>query len=119
MLSRAKFIGEPDVRQRRNGTTAREGRRQRRRKSDPTLNVLVGQMIAARVRAGFTQEQVASKMRTTKSAISRLDSGSRNRPTLTTIENYALVVGCQVEVRLRRLLGEMGVDKTARSVTVS
>jgi len=29
-----------------------------------------------------------------------LESGKRSRPTLTTIENYALVAGCRVEVRL-------------------
>ena len=40
------------------------------------------------------------KLRTTKSAISRLECGTRNRPTLTTIENYALVVGCRVEIKL-------------------
>jgi hypothetical protein len=25
-----------------------------------------------------------------------------NQPTLTTLENYALVVGCTIEIRLRR-----------------
>lgn len=69
------------------------------RSSDPTLHRLLTALIAARVRAGLNQEQVASKLRTTKSAISRLECGTRSRPTLTTIENYALVVGCRVEFR--------------------
>ena len=58
-------------------------------------------MIVARVRAGLTQEQVAQRLGTHKSAISRLENGL-TRPTLSTIENYALVVGCDVEVRLVR-----------------
>lgn len=98
-----KFTGEHGVGQRRITTGRREDRRERRRKSDRTLSVLVGQLIAARVRVGFTQNHVASKMRTTKSAISRVESGIRHRPTLTTIENYALVVGCRVEIRPRAL----------------
>jgi transcriptional regulator with XRE-family HTH domain len=57
-------------------------------------------MRAARVRAGFTQEQVAYRLATRKSAISRLERGIVSRPNLTTIENYALVVGCRVEIRL-------------------
>ncbi len=72
----------------------------RRRASDPTLRRLVRDLLAARVRAGLTQEQVARRMGTKKSAISRLESGVLNRPTLTTIENYALVVGCRVEILL-------------------
>lgn len=99
----AKLTGEKGAGQCRITTGRQADRRRRRRKSDPTLSMLVGQLIAARVRAGFTQDQVASKMRTTKSAISRLESGVRHRPTLTTIENYALVVGCRVEIRLRPL----------------
>ena len=98
-----KFTSENAAGQRRIASGRREDRRRRRSKSDPTLSMLVGQLIAARVRVGFTQDQVASKMRTTKSAISRLESGVRHRPTLTTIENYALVVGCRVEIRLRPL----------------
>ena len=51
----------------------------------------------------MTQQQVADRMRTTKSAISRLESGIAYRPKLGTIENYALVVGCRVEIKLRPL----------------
>ena len=74
----------------------------RKRTSDPTLCDLLSRLIAARVRAGLTQQEVASRMRTTRSAISRLESGTSSRPTLTTIENYALVVGCSVEIRLQQ-----------------
>jgi transcriptional regulator with XRE-family HTH domain len=41
-------------------------------------------------------------MRTTRSAISRLESGLGHRPRLTTLESYALVVGCRVEIVIRR-----------------
>jgi DNA-binding XRE family transcriptional regulator len=82
---------------------SRASLRSRRRNSDRTLRQLVGELIAARVRAGLTQEQVAIRMGTTKSAISRLESGLFNRPRLTTIENCALVVRCQVNIRLQPL----------------
>lgn len=77
--------------------------RKRRRASDPSLRRLVCQLLAARIRAGLTQEQVAWRLGTKKSAISRLESGTASRPTLTTIENYALVVGCRVEILLQPL----------------
>lgn len=83
--------------------SARAALKWRRRKADPTLHRLIADMVAARARAGLTQEQVALRLCTTKSAISRLESGVHNRPTLTTIENYALVVGCRVEIKLRWL----------------
>ncbi len=50
----------------------------------------------------MTQDGVAARMGTTKSAVSRLESGVRTRPTLRTIENYALAVGARVEIRVRR-----------------
>ena len=73
---------------------------QRRRDSDRTLFRLTNDLVAARVRAGLTQQEVGRRMGTTKSAISRLERGLVHRPTLTTIENYALVVGCRVEIHL-------------------
>lgn len=49
----------------------------------------------------MTQEQVAARMLTTASAVSRMESGLRTRPTLRTIEKYALAVDAQVEIRVR------------------
>ena len=80
---------------------ARRALQARRRASDPALRRLLRALIAARVRAGLTQHQVAARLATTKSAVSRLESGASHRPMLTTIENYALVVGCRVEITLR------------------
>ena len=56
---------------------------------------------AARVAAGMTQEEVAARMWTTRSVVSRLESGVRTRPTLTSIERYAVAVGATVEIRVR------------------
>ena len=70
-------------------------------KADRTLQVLVADLTAAREAAGMTQEEVAARMWTTKSVVSRLESGVCNRPTLSTIEKYALAVGALVEIRIR------------------
>ena len=71
--------------------------------ADKTLQQLVANLIAARTHAGFTQAEVAAKMWTTKSVVSRLESGRYTRPTLSTIKKYAIAVGCEVEIRLRSL----------------
>ena len=44
---------------------------------------------------------VAARMGTKKSVVSRLESGLRTRPTLRTIERYALAVGASVDIRVR------------------
>jgi predicted transcriptional regulator len=79
----------------------RPRRRSRALAADRTLQALVGDLVAARTAAGMTQEDVAARMWTTKSSISRLESGSHTRPTLSTIEKYALAVGALVEIRVR------------------
>lgn len=58
------------------------------------------QMLKARSRAGLTQDAVAERMGTTKSAISRLESASKHAPSLATLKRYASAVGCELEVRL-------------------
>ena len=75
-------------------------RGRRRLKADRTLQVLVADLVAARTAAGMTQQQVAERMWTTKSVVSRLESGVCTRPTLSTIEKYAVAVGALVEIRL-------------------
>lgn len=61
---------------------------------------VASQMLAARVRAGLTQDTVAERMGTTKSAISRLESAGKHAPSLTTLKKYAQAVGCELQVRL-------------------
>jgi DNA-binding XRE family transcriptional regulator len=61
---------------------------------------LVRELLAARVKAGLTQEQVAESMGTTKSAISRLEGAGKHSPSVSTLRRYARAVGCEVEIRL-------------------
>ncbi len=57
-------------------------------------------MLAARTRAGLTQEAVAFRMGTTKSAISRLESAGKHAPSLTSLKRYAEAVGCTLKIEL-------------------
>jgi ribosome-binding protein aMBF1 (putative translation factor) len=61
---------------------------------------VVNQLLSARARAGLTQDVVAERMGTTKSAVSRLESASRHAPSLSTLKRYASAVGCELQVRL-------------------
>jgi DNA-binding transcriptional regulator YiaG len=79
----------------------RASRRSRTLAADRTLQTLVADFVAARTALCMTQGEVAARMGTTKSAVSRLESGTRTRPTLRTIERYALAVGAFVEIRVR------------------
>ena len=63
---------------------------------------VAGQMLRARSRAGLTQDAVAERMGTTKSAISRLESASKHAPSLATLKRYAHAVGCELQVKLVR-----------------
>jgi len=58
------------------------------------------QMLKARTRAGLTQDAVAERMGTTKSAVSRLESADKHTPSLTTLKRYAKAVGCDLQVKL-------------------
>ena len=83
---------------------ARLARRGRAFAADRTLQALVADLVAARAAAGMSQQDVAERMSSTKSAVSRLESGVGTRPTLTTIEKYAWAVGAVVEIRVRSRL---------------
>jgi DNA-binding XRE family transcriptional regulator len=61
---------------------------------------LASQMLKARARAGLTQDAVAERMGTTKSAISRLESAGKHAPSLATLKRYAQAVGCDLQVKL-------------------
>jgi transcriptional regulator with XRE-family HTH domain len=53
--------------------------------------------IGARARADLSQEQVAARMRTTRTVISRLESG-RMKPTMRTLERFARATGHKLEI---------------------
>jgi len=61
---------------------------------------IANQMLAARSRAGLTQEAVATRMGTSKSTVSRLESAGKHAPSLSSIKKYAEAVGCKVEIKL-------------------
>ncbi|MRR51817.1 MAG: XRE family transcriptional regulator [Rhodocyclaceae bacterium] len=60
---------------------------------------VANQMLTARSRAGLTQDAVAEKMGTTKSAVSRLESAGKHAPSLATLKRYADAVGCELQVK--------------------
>lgn len=55
-------------------------------------------MIAVRLESGMTQVELAKAMRTTQSAIARMEGG-RTLPTFQTLEMLAAVTGKRLEVR--------------------
>lgn len=61
---------------------------------------VAGQMLKARARAGLTQDAVAERMGTTKSAVSRLEAANKHTPSLATLQRYAQAVGCELQVKL-------------------
>ena len=88
---------------------------------------LAHEMLAARTRAGLTQEAVADRMGTTKSAISRLEGAGKHAPSLASLKKYADAVGCTLKIEFikrtakRRTATHTGVPvavlKTARRST--
>jgi len=57
-------------------------------------------LIQARAEAGLTQKQVAAKMKTSQAAVARLESG-RSKPSTTSLERYASVVGKRSKTSLK------------------
>jgi|JTFN01.1.fsa_nt_gb DNA-binding XRE family transcriptional regulator len=63
---------------------------------------LRGQLINARMRAGLTQEEVAQRMGTTKSAVCRLESvTTQNSPSIQTLLKYAQAVGSELKINIK------------------
>jgi ribosome-binding protein aMBF1 (putative translation factor) len=60
---------------------------------------LVNALIRARMRAHLSQAEVASRMGTTESAVSRLESG-RVKPSTRTLERYAEATGHKLRISL-------------------
>ena len=60
-------------------------------------------LLEARKQSGLTQEEIAARMGTSKSAVSRLESSLRDpkhSPTFETIRRYAKACGKRVELQL-------------------
>ena len=64
---------------------------------------LVGEMLRARKRAGLTQQNIADKMHTTPSTISRLESlpdkKTKHSPSIDTLRRYAESVNCFLKIK--------------------
>lgn len=60
---------------------------------------LARELIAARVRAGLTQTQLAERMNTTQSTIARLESG-KSLPSLRTLQRIAEATNSRASVTL-------------------
>ncbi len=60
---------------------------------------LARELIAARVRAGLTQAELAERMGTTQSAVARIE-GSKQLPSVKTLLRYAEATGCRALVKL-------------------
>ncbi len=60
---------------------------------------LARELIAARVRAGLTQAELAERMGTTQSAVARIESG-RRLPSMKTLLRYAKATGSRPLVKL-------------------
>jgi DNA-binding XRE family transcriptional regulator len=60
--------------------------------------------VAARARAGLTQDEVAARMGAAQSTVARLESGKRP-PSLRTLQRYAQAVGGRAVVRIEPVRG--------------
>jgi transcriptional regulator with XRE-family HTH domain len=58
---------------------------------------LIGALIEARSKAGLTQAQLASRMKTTQAAIARLESG-RVLPSTRTLQKFAEATGTVLKI---------------------
>ena len=57
------------------------------------------ELLRARKRAGLTQEEVAERMHTKKTVVSRLESSkSKSLPSMSTIERFAAATGHRVRL---------------------
>ena len=60
---------------------------------------IAAELIRARVRAGLSQAQLAERMKTSQSAVARLESG-RKLPSTKTLVRFAEATGSKIQVRL-------------------
>lgn len=60
---------------------------------------LTSALIEARSRAGLTQQQVASRMKTTQAVVARLEGGG-SKPSTRTLEKYARATNSRLRITL-------------------
>jgi len=69
------------------------------KRQKPIFDIVSG-LIVARRNAGLTQRQVASRMNTSQSVVSRIES-AKLIPTYETLHRYAEACGMRIEMQLR------------------
>lgn len=62
---------------------------------------VISDLIAARIKKGMTQKDVAEKLGTKQSAIARLESGNIN-PSIEFLQKIAQVMGYKLDIHLSR-----------------
>lgn len=62
---------------------------------------LAARLVARRQQLGLSQTEVAARMRTSQSAVARLESGDAD-VRLSTLERYAAALGQELDWRLKR-----------------
>lgn len=60
------------------------------------------ELIAARARAGMSQDEVAQRMGTTQSVVARLESGKRP-PSMRSVQRFAQAVGGHLVLRIEQV----------------
>lgn len=73
---------------------------------------LANELIAARARAGLSQTALAKRMKTTQSAIARMESG-KHWPSRKVLEAFARATGTRPVIRLVAARPRTGRDKAA------
>jgi DNA-binding XRE family transcriptional regulator len=63
---------------------------------------LINTLITMRKKSGLTQDEIAQKMGTKKSNISRLEKGSSS-PRWRTLQNYAHACGFEISIKFKTL----------------
>ncbi len=66
---------------------------------------LLDEFLKARQETGLTQEDIAARMGTTRSAVSRIENGGgtkKHSPSIATLRRYADAVGCKLQIKLVR-----------------
>ncbi len=64
---------------------------------------LFDEILKARKRAGLTQEEIAARMGTKASAVSRIEAGGgskKHSPSIATLLRYAEAVDCKLKIEL-------------------
>lgn len=62
---------------------------------------LASAIIKARIASGLTQEQLASLMKTSQSAIARLESGSK-LPSMKTLTKFAEATNSEIQIQFKQ-----------------